>query len=226
MKKIFLVLLAMILPFLATDLHGATQSGNKKKRTNSTQTTRKKQKTASNVKRKSGTTRGATGAKRVGNSNTRSKRSAVGSDSGGAPNSMQSTAAEDRELALIKSEEDQVARNEANLAKRVAVLMKEMKTLNQKLDTINTENNSASEKLGEMDGKLDQITSEINEVNQSITLTCATNNGGQTALGLVGGDNFDDDQGMGMDDSTFDDGQGFDNGMGSMDDGFDPNSSY
>lgn len=208
MKKFCLVLLAMIVPFLAVDLHAAAPQNGKRKAP--------VKKAASNTAKKTVAKTGArkpaagnkAGASRTTN-NPRGKAPVRNSNVGGA-NAGGGSAAEDIELARIKSEEDQMARNEASLKKGLTILIRDVKALDGKLTS--------------MEDQLNQVVSEITEVDKNVALTCGANSGGQSVQ--LGNDNDDfGDDGM-MGDSSFDDGQGFDDGMGDdvMDGGYDPNS--
>lgn len=209
MKKFCLVLLAMVVPFLAVDLHGASpQSGRKKA------PVKKASPTAKKTVAKSGARKPAAGNKAGASRTTNNPRgkAPVRNPNVGGANAGGGSAAEDRELALIKGEEDQMAKNEASLKKGLTILIRDVKALDGKLTS--------------MEDQLNQVVSEITEVDKNVALTCGANSGGQSMQGLGNGsDDFGDDGMMG--DSSFDDGQGFDDGMGDdgMDDGsYDPNS--
>lgn len=219
MKKFCLVLLAMIVPFLAVDLHAAAPQNGKRKAP--------VKKAASNTAKKTVAKTGArkpaagnkAGASRTTN-NPRGKAPVRNSNVGRA-NAGGGSAAEDRELALIKGEEDQMARNEVALKKGIAMIIKEVKALGSQVA-------SMEDQVSQAVSGINNAEAGINEVEKSVALTCGANSGGQSVQGLGNGsDDFGDDGMMG--DSSFDDGQGFDDGMGDdgMDDGsYDPNASF
>ncbi len=195
MKKFYLVLAAMILPFLANDLYATPQTQKKGKAVATKTRTGKATAAKAGSKARGGqtTTRGP------GNTSAKRKPSAGGRTSG-APSSPSSDA-EMRELG-------QVVRGEAGLTKGLAAI-------SRKLDALNSEVGA----IGAISDEVNALMEKLNQIDASVNLTCGGGQGGNPPQGFDDPNAAFDDGGDFGDPNAQDDGSDYDDGSSYADDG-------
>lgn len=171
MKKIYLVLVAMLFPFLANDLYGATQQGGSRK----TSTAKKKTVAKSPRGGKATTvkpgskTRGGKATTR-GSANIPAKRKPLASGRNSGAQSSPNSDAEINALQKMEGEEQSLIRGEAGLSKRLAMISNQIKQLSGQVGPL-------SDDLSSIQGALTEVESKIEQTNENVRLTC---NGGNS----------------------------------------------
>jgi hypothetical protein len=175
MKKIYLVLVAMLFPFLANDLYGATQQGGRRK----TSTAKKKTGATNNKGQRGGKpadpkaggskTRGGK-ATTKGSANTSAKRKPLASGRNSGAQSSPNSDAEINALQKMEGEEQSLIRGEAGLSKRLAMISNQIKQLSGQVGPL-------SDDLSSIQGALTEVESKIEQTNENVRLTC---NGGNS----------------------------------------------
>jgi hypothetical protein len=196
MKKIYLVLVVMLFPFLANDLYGATSQRSGRTSAAKKKTVAKSPRGGKPAAAKAGgsKTRGGKATTRSSASTSAKRKPSTGGRASGVQSSPNSDA-EIKALQKMEGEEQSLIKGEAGLSKRLAMISNQIKQLSGEVASLSSINDA----VAGMNDTVIALGDDVKQVNENVELTC---NGGNSqgisdptsdpALQDANGDGYDD----------------------------------